>query len=214
MEILKKILSKKEEASRASSQLLDEQAVRFFEQVKKRYSLLKALYRTNSIKIAEIAEEIGTKKTDLMQFVLDYRDYFVLQLPKNSLGLEITNIYDDLSENPFTEEYLQKKIEDNKKNIWFVPIMEYRSVAGWQLIESTEEEDPNADPSVRKKHLWKNTKEKVEEIRKLGFLHKQQFYFGPFSERQPRIFDNAMLEAERKEMVEKFKAAGWNVIFE
>ena len=184
------------------------------EDIRKTFYLLQILNQTKNIKIAEIAEELRISKTDLMEFIIKNKDLFILQIPKSSIGLEIAKIYDSLEENPFTKEYIAKKIEDNKKRIWFVPIREYNSIAGWQFIESSDIGDSELNPKDRSKSLWKNTKEKANEIKKLGFLHKQQFYFGPFNERQPRIYDNAILEAERKEVIEKFKNAGWEAIFE
>ena len=92
------------------------------------------------------------------------------------------------------------------------PIREFNTISGWQLLPSSD--DPNDPTMNRFKSKWRNTQEKINQVKALNFLHKQQFYFGAYNERIARIFDDACLDAEKKDMAEKFKTAGWNLIFE
>ena len=182
--------------------------------VRYRYKLLTEIYQGNQIKLVDLAEELDVKKTDLMQFILDNKNYFALTMVTTAAGLVISKIYDKLEDNPITQEWLQKKINDNKKTIWMSPIKEFNNLMGWCLCETTKDPDPSVFLNENRATKWKNTKEKLEEVKKLGFLHKQQFYFGPYNERKSRIFDNSILDAEKADIVEKFKSAGWSVVFE
>lgn len=184
----------------------------FFQELCRRFSLLKTLMCSNTVKIFDLAEELKMSRTDLMAYILEHRGHFVLETPKVGVGLGISMIFKDLEENPLTDEWLEKKIKDNEKNVWMTPIVEYNAISGWQLLESAD--DPTDSTMNRFRSKWKNTKEKIKAVENLNFLHKQQFYFGAFSERVPRIFDNACLDAEKKDMIEKFKNAGWNLIFD
>lgn len=184
------------------------------EDIKYRYKLLKELYQTNQISIPVLAGELDIKQTDLMQFILSNREYFAITVPVTGKGLDIARIYDKLEENPVTEEWLQKKIKDNAKTIWLYPIKEFNNIMGWRLAQTTTDPDPTVFPNFNRATKWKNTKEKVAEVKKLGYLHKQQFYFGPYNERKSEIVDDAILDAERNDIVEKFKNVGWKVIFE
>lgn len=186
----------------------------FFGKLKEKYVLLQQVNCSQAVKIAELAEELDIHKTSLMKYILDkeHRNLFLLNIPKNGTGLEISKIYNSFVENPITNEWLENKVKENEYNIWACPIREFNAIAGWTIIPT--EENPELVGEQRGKHLWKNSKEKVEKVLKLGFLHKQQFYFGPFNERTPRVIDNVFLDSEKAEVIEKFKNAGWNLILD
>lgn len=45
-------------------------------EIQRRFTLLKMVNKTHSVLVSELASELGIKKTDLMQIIIDHPDHF------------------------------------------------------------------------------------------------------------------------------------------
>lgn len=176
-------------------------------EIKRRFELLKKVNNENYCLVAELAKELKTSKTDLMQFIEDNDKLFSLGIiEKNisnkktkSLGLGIRGVYINPDENPATDEWLAKKIEENKNYIYISEISYYDRIEGYFISMDSEISSNNRE------HLWRNTQEKVKKLLEQGIVGKHTFCIGSMSDCYHHTFDYALL----RDWEEKLKANGW-----
>ena len=160
--------------------------------------------------IADVAREMGIKKTALMQFIEDNPKNFRIQEititsakgVKKTLGLGIQKVYLTAEQNPDTEEWL-----DLQKNNWMKKLhVDEQTYYGQHEFWCFPEE---YDQDSKRYHLWRNTPEKFQELEEKGILKKTTQWYGGFSDSYKR--DVYLCNDETRQ---KLADAGWTTDFE
>lgn len=160
--------------------------------------------------ISEVAKEMGIKKTALMQFIEDNPKLFKveeitsksLKGAQKTLGLGIRKVYLTAEQNPETEEWLAKQKEDWEKKLHVGEMTYYGQHEFWMFPEEYDQDSHKYD-------LWRNTKEKFQELEAAGILKKTSRYFGGWGDgRQGEFYlcDD--------EVLKKLTEAGWTTDWE
>lgn len=193
-------------------------------EIKRRTELLQKATLQQTVLISDVAKELKEKVTDLMQFILDnpklfvtdevwtlkketYYDHTPFGKVKNTRsvkdkckGLGITTVYASPEENWRTDEWLEKRIEDDKKTIWISKWNNYGTIEGKYIAVDAEDK--------YRKHLWRNTVEKVEEIKKTGVVSEGTFYMGGYGD----CTSHDMKTCINDDGISKLREMGWTVI--
>lgn len=158
--------------------------------------------------IADVAREMGIKKTALMQFIEDNPKNFSIQEititsakgVKKTLGLGIRKVYLTAEENPTTEEWLAKQ-----KALWEKKI----HISSQYYYNQLEFHHITVDSSEGKRNLYRNTPEKIQELEEAGLITKSECWYGGLS-------DSYKIETYRvnSEDINKIEAAGWTTDWE
>ena len=160
--------------------------------------------------IADVAREMGIKKTVLMQFIDDNPKNFSIQEititsakgVKKTLGLGIRKVYLTAEQNPETEEWLAKQKADWEKKLHVYEQTYYGQHEFWCFPEEYEQDS-------RRYHLWRNTPEKFQELVEKGILKKTTQWYGGLSDSYQR--DVYLCNDETRK---KLADAGWTTDFE
>lgn len=183
-------------------------------EIKKRTELLQKANMESVVLISSVAKELGAKVTDLMEYITDnpklfqtdtvwtYRSKNGYKIRNKAKGLGIKNVYLHANENPDTEEWLIRKIIESQKTIWISEWSNYGTIEGMYVSVDTERE---LDSS--KKHLWRNTPEKIKKLQELGILKSGQFYLGGFGDCSVHKEECVITEDGIRELEE----LGWTV---
>ena len=193
--------------------------------IKNRFDLLKTATLQRAILIKDIAKELKESTTDLMQFVLDnpklfateevwsYKNkphyYYIcgrkcketISVKDKLKGLGIAEVYLSAEDNFRTDEWLEKQIRLYSKTIWLSKWDNYGTIEGEYVSEDTEE-------GGRKFKYWRNTPEKIAELKELGVLYTTTFFYGGFGDCSPHECNTA-INKTGKEIAEK---EGWTII--
>lgn len=133
--------------------------------VKKRFDLLKRIYGRTYCDALKLAKALGVKRTDLMDFIEQNPKLF--NVGNGNKGLIIRDVFLKPEENYRTEEWLKKKIEDNRMYIHIDEIGNYGRIVGYGIVCD--------EPGNTHKDLWRNTKEKIDQIQKLGVIKFKEY---------------------------------------
>ena len=147
------------------------------DKVIKVFSLLKQINCSESVYAQELAKELGCKKTELMAFILDNKPLFITENDKK--GLKIKNVYRNIESNPWTKEYLVKKIAENAKTL-YIRQWNYYGQLGNYYVEEDVVININGPYSLRY-DLWRNTKEKMERFKETKHYFESYGSTGMFS---------------------------------
>lgn len=160
--------------------------------------------------IADVAREMGIKKTALMQFIDDNPKNFRIQEititsakgVKKTLGLGIQKVYLTADQNPATEEWLEKQKADWEKKIHVDEQTYYGQHEFWCFPEEYEQDS-------RRYHLWRNTPEKFQELEEMGILKKTTQWYGGLSDSYKRD-----VYLCNDDILQKLADTGWTTDFE
>ena len=160
--------------------------------------------------IADVAREMGIKKTALMQFIEDNPKNFRIQEititsakgVKKTLGLGIQKVYLTAEQNPETEEWLTKQKADWEKKIHVDEQTYYGQHEFWCFPEEY-------DQDSKRYHLWRNTPEKFQELEEKGILKKTTQWYGGFGDSHQRD-----VYLCNEETLQKMTDAGWTTDWE
>ena len=140
-------------------------------EVKRIVNLVKEVNCENWATISEVAKEMGTKKTALMQFINDNPKLFKVvpyiggitsNAKAKNLGLVIKTVYNSAEENPETEEWLEAKKKEWEKKIHIGEQTYYGCHEYWLIPEE-------GDGKERK---YRNTPEKIKFLEEKGIIKK------------------------------------------
>ena len=158
--------------------------------------------------IADVAREMGIKKTALMQFIEDNPKNFNIQEVtvtsakgvKKTLGLGIRKVYLTAEENPDTEEWLEKQ-----KALWEKKV----HISSQYYYGQLEFHHITVDNSDGKKNLYRNTPEKIQQLEEAGLITKSDCWYGGLS-------DSYKIETYRvnSEVIKAIEDAGWKTDWE
>lgn len=158
--------------------------------------------------IADVAREMGIKKTALMQFIEDNPKNFNIQEVtvtsakgvKKTLGLGIRKVYLTAEENPDTEEWLEKQ-----KALWEKKV----HISSQYYYGQLEFHHITVDSSDGKKNLYRNTPEKIQQLEEAGLITKSDCWYGGLS-------DSYKIETYRvnSEVIKAIEDAGWKTDWE
>jgi hypothetical protein len=160
--------------------------------------------------IADVAREMGIKKTALMQFIDDNPKNFNIQEititsakgVKKTLGLGIRKVYLTAEQNPETEEWLAKQKTDWEKKLHVYEQTYYGQHEFWCFPEEYEQDS-------RRYHLWRNTPDKFQELVEKGILKKTTQWYGGLSDSYQRD-----VYLCNDDILQKLAEAGWTTDFE
>ena len=155
--------------------------------------------------IADVAREMGIKKTALMQFIDDNPKNFRIQEititsakgVKKTLGLGIQKVYLTAEQNPETEEWLAKQKVDWEKKLHVYEQTYYGQHEFWCFPEEY-------DQDSRRYHLWRNTPEKFQELVEKGILKKTTQWYGGLGDSYQRD-----VYLCNDDILQKLADAGW-----
>ena len=155
--------------------------------------------------IADVAREMGIKKTALMQFIDDNPKNFRIQEititsakgVKKTLGLGIQKVYLTAEQNPETEEWLAKQKADWEKKLHVYEQTYYGQHEFWCFPEEYEQDS-------RRYHLWRNTPEKFQELVDKGILKKTTQWYGGLGDSYQRD-----VYLCNDDILQKLADAGW-----
>lgn len=135
--------------------------------ISKTFHLLKEVNNKFLISVIEVAKEYGVKKTSLIEYIEANPKLFDLVTEKKS-ALLIRTVYLDASDNPKTDEWLQKQIITRAKYFEIKEYDNYGYISGYYIqIDDT---------------LWLNTKQKVMEIVDRFHLKPAMYVFGGYGD--------------------------------
>ena len=155
--------------------------------------------------IADVAREMGIKKTALMQFIDDNPKNFSIQEititsakgVKKTLGLGIQKVYLTAEQNPETEEWLAKQKANWEKKLHVYEQTYYGQHEFWCFPEEY-------DQDSRRYHLWRNTPEKFKELEEMGILKKTTQWYGGLGDSYQRD-----VYLCNDDILQKLADAGW-----
>ena len=127
-------------------------------------NLLKQVNNQFSALVAETAKEMGVKKTDLMEFINVNSRLFRLENDKK--GLRIKTAYPSVSDNPYNQEWLERKQKEYAKTLYVRQWNCYGQLENFYV--GTDASSVNDKSYEDRKYLWRNTKEKMEAFIKTG----------------------------------------------
>jgi len=168
-------------------------------------NLVKKVNCCNYALVAEVAKEMGVKKTALMQYIIDNPKLFDCceYAPKGKVkGLAIHSVYPTPYENPLTDEWLGlMKAKWAKKLHVFGKY--YYGVLEFYYIDIDRTKDYN------RFNEYRNTEEKIKELEDAGILKRETCGYGGFG-------DYSKVDTFRvtEELLEKLAAAGWTTDYE
>ena len=173
-------------------------------------NLLQKVDCANHALIADVAKEMGIKKTALMQFIEDNPKNFSVQEititsakgVKKTLGLGIRKVYLTPEENPETEEWLAKQKADWEKKLHVDEQTYYGQHEFWCFPEEYEQ-------NSRRYHLWRNTPEKFQELVEKGILKKTTQWYGGLGDSHQRD-----VYLCNEEILQKLADIGWTTDWE
>ena len=173
-------------------------------------NLLQKVDCANHALIADVAKEMGIKKTALMQFIEDNPKNFSVQEititsakgVKKTLGLGIRKVYLTPEENPETEEWLAKQKADWEKKLHVDEQTYYGQHEFWCFPEEYEQ-------NSRRYHLWRNTPEKFQELVEKGILKKTTQWYGGLGDSHQRD-----VYLCNDDILQKLADAGWTTDWE
>lgn len=142
--------------------------------------LLKTANNEGYAYVSETAREMGVRKTDLTEYILDNPKLFVTG--NESKGMVIRKAYERAEQNPANEEWLNATLTAWDKRLY---------VKQWncygQLEENYVNEDktsydtPEKTPYDMKPWLWRNTGDKMKAFIESGHHHQGTGSTGTFS---------------------------------
>lgn len=173
--------------------------------------------------VQETAREMKVTKTALMAFIDDNHKHFktaqrIVQkvkggriLSEKNLGRVIQGVYDRPDLNPFESEYLERIKAEWKRAIYVQEYEEYGEHLCWYLPEDKQRKDsygkPVTDDDNRNNtFLWRNTPEKLQEIRDAG--HAREDYVWGGGDGRSRIRFKYMVSAND---IAALRADGWTI---
>ncbi len=145
------------------------------EEVKRIFDLTKKVNCAHSAKVAEVAKEMGVKKTALMQYIEDNPKLF--ETKTDDKGLIIKDVYLTFEENPHTDEWLAVKKKEWEKKVCIFE-KTYYHVHEFYYIDV----DFPKDYGPWRTDEYRNTKEKIEELEKAGIITKSKLTYGGLSD--------------------------------
>lgn len=169
-------------------------------EIKKRFELLKKIEGGTLVLVSKLAKELKIRETDLMLFIEGNPNLFETEykysvkkerytytmmgkrftdtqnVKDKLLGLALKEVYLTPSDNIHCEEGIQKRKEDYSKYIFIREFDNYGSIEGYYIeIDEPRKNNNNV-------HLWRNTKEKIEELKKLHVVSPGVFWLGGFGD--------------------------------
>jgi hypothetical protein len=173
------------------------------DKIERTFGLLTKINCSNRVNASELAKELGSKKTELMAFILDNKDLFVTRESKN--GLIIEGVYNTVDKNPYTIEYLRKKIAENDM-VLYVRRWNFYGQYGEYYIKADYDYENKAAYDKRY-DLWRNTQEKIKRFKVTGHYHEGYGPTGTF-DGQPLTY--CLYGSEMLDLI----AEGWKLIGE
>lgn len=164
------------------------------QEIKRRFDLLRKVNNDNYCLISELAKELKISKTDLMQFIEDNRNLFSLVALKKhmkngtikNIGTALREVYLNVDENPKTDEWLKKQIEQYKNYIYVSEINYYGSIQGYYV-------DVDNENCKNRENLWRNTKEKIDKLIEQNIVSEYTFCIGGYNDCYNRFCKFALL---------------------
>lgn len=166
-------------------------------------SLLKAANNTGYAYVSETAREMGIRKTDLTEYILDNPKLFVTG--NESKGMTIAAAYEKPELNPANEEWLNAT-----RAAWRRRLLVKQWNCYGQLEEFYVEEDetqysvPDKTTYDRKPWLWRNTGDKMKAFIESGHHHKG---IGSLDTWSGREIPYCLKENEMKALIDE----GWRL---
>lgn len=134
-----------------------------------------------------------------------------------NLGLCVIEAFETPEDNPWTEAGLQKLIEENSKTVWASDVNDYGQILGEVLREDTIPKDsygrleyPDGKRPAdarRAPWLWRNTKEKLEALKKIDAVSEKTFWMGGFGDSYSRKEPYSLSD----EGIKILEAEGWTL---
>ena len=167
-------------------------------------NLVKKVNCSHYALVAEVAKEMGVKKTALMQYIIDNPKLFVCceYAPKGKVkGLAIDSVYSTPYENPLTDEWLGVMKEKWAKKLHVFGKYYYGYLEFYYIDVDTKDSNRYDE--------YRNTPKKIKELEDAGILKRETCGYGGLS-------DYYQTDTFRvtKELLDRLADAGWTTDFE
>ena len=197
------------------------------QEIKRRVDLLKQVTQQRTVLITDVAREMKVRQTNLMIFVNDnpklfhteevwswkkepYYEHYPWGRVRSSRtvrdkckGLGITEAYLRPEDNFRTDEFVALMQHNKAKTIWVSEWSNYGVMEGHYVAEDVPDEKDG-----HRYHLWRNTADKIRQLRDLGILYETTFYIGGLGDCNHYKKDTAIT----MEGADKARSLGWTVI--
>jgi phage antirepressor YoqD-like protein len=114
-----------------------------------------------------------------------------------NLGLGIHTVYLQASDNWRTDEWLVRMIAENTKYIHITESDNYGYIQGYYIAAD--------EPGERRANIWRNNAEKIEFLRRNGYLLSGGFVYGGFGDSYTSKHDNIITI----NAINELKSRGW-----
>lgn len=197
------------------------------QEIKQRVDLLKQVTQQRTVLISDVAKEMKVRQTDLMIFVNEnpglfhtepvwtykkeaYYEHTPFGKYKSSRsvqdkckGLGINEAYLSAEDNFRTDEFVALMQREMAKTVWVSDWDNYGVIEGHYVAE-----DIPKDKDEHRYHLWRNTADKISQLKNLGILYGTTFYIGGAFDCNHYKKDTAIT----KEGADKARSLGWTII--
>jgi len=155
------------------------------ENVKIVFEGIKTLENIKEVKIEKLAKELKVSKFELLGFIQDNPKLFYTEnlfkekkvrvpaymmfnskIPahyeteKSPLGLFVSQVYMNSNQNYRTQEWLDETIKSNEKYLEVKEYDNYGYISGYYI-----QADLQHESDIYRKHLWRNTEDKINKIK-------------------------------------------------
>ena len=178
-----------------------------FETIEETRALLDQMGET--VTPQNLAKELGVKKTEMMKFLNENKYHFKVtswvrrdkyqRVVKE--WVTVDKVYPNAIDNPKNPEWLPMMKAKYAKYIYLTKVLDYGALLGWKL---------DVDQQNRYGYGWRNTEEKVQEIRDAGLMKDTTFCKGFFGDGWNETH-LAFREKDKDTAVKALKDAGWEV---
>lgn len=167
------------------------------------YRALSAIWQMNEPHtIQAVAKELGVNKVDFYYFVTDQHKWHFKVSEGKDEKLYIMAYYENDFDNPENPDYVTVRKAKYPKLLLLTTVEDYGSLLGWELREDTQ------GPEYGKG--WRNTAEKIKQVRDAGLLKDTTFCFGWFGDGHNETKLGFRTE-DKDKVLQAFKDAGWDV---
>lgn len=189
--------------------------------IKTSFDLLCQIENKRALLVRAVAKSLKVSELKLMSFINDNpklfhtdsmwsyknvkkrtrfsgRIYTDTESVKNkNLGLGIYNVYLQASDNWRTDEWLVRMINENSKYIHITESDNYGYIQGYYVAID--------EPGERRANIWRNNTEKVEFLKRNGYLISGGFVYGGYGDSYTSKHDNIITI----NAINELKSRGW-----
>jgi hypothetical protein len=193
------------------------------DEIKKAFDLICQVENKGRLLVRDVARALRVPSLDLMEFInanpklfhieplYSYKDvkkrhtiagrhqtFTTTESVRNKLlGTAIHQVYLTAADNWRTDEWLGRMVRENEKYIHITESDNYGYIQGY-YVETDQPDD-------YRRHIWRNSPEKVKKLKDAGYLMAGSFVYGGFGDSYTSKYDHVITISALNEL----KSRGW-----